>query len=144
MTAEQKQIIALKAKARRGIRSEELRKIKCAEKALKDKARSNNLTEDQKKIKCAEKALKEKDRMNNLTEDQKNVKCMLDAIRKSNCRHNTSREERLASNKKSAERISKQRSQKQGNFTLDQPEDMPDDEYLNSFESNPIAAQVFM
>ena len=33
---------------------------------------------------------------------------------------------------------------KQGKLTLDQPDDMPEDDYLNSFESNPYAAQVII
>ena len=60
------------------------------------------------------------------------------AARESLRRKNRTLEESLAYKK------TRVRIVKQGKLTLDQPDDMPADNYLNSFESNPIAAQVLI
>ena len=104
-----------------------------------EKQRRENMPLDQKMGHASVHASSEKQRRENMSLDQK----MAHTIRENNRKKNRTREQTLPINKKYAEDKAMQRTIKQGKLTLDQPEDMPEDEYLNSFESNPIAAQVF-
>ena len=80
----------------------------------------------------------EKQRLKDMPLDKKLTSNEKHAARESLRRKNRTLEESLAYKK------TRVRIVKQGKLTLDQPDDMPADNYLNSFESNPIAAQVLI
>jgi len=96
------------------------------------KQRRNDLPLDQKLTSNEAR----KQRRNNLPLDQKLTSNKTHAAQESIRRKNRTLEESLAYKE------SRVRFVKQGNLILDQPDDMPKDDYLNSFESNPHAAQV--